>query len=170
MGIIQAKNEAKRVWETNIGKYGKTDPESLSKKLGVKVVYEKLDDEVSGVLVVQEAKPIIFINTEHHLNRQRFTIAHELGHYLLHKQEQVHVDNDFTIAYRNTKSSTGENLHEIEANQFAAELLMPEKCVEQYLAENKIALITETTILEMSNFFGVSLQAMTIRLSTLSLI
>lgn len=170
MSVIQAKNEAKKIWGTHIGKYGKTDPENLAKKIGLRVAYEKLDNEVSGVLVLQESKPMIFVNSEQHSNRQRFTIAHELGHYLLHKQEQVHVDNDFTVVYRDSKSSTGEDLHEIEANQFAAELLMPEKCVEQYLAENKIKVITETTIAEMADFFGVSLQAMSIRLSVLGLI
>ncbi|MBI4236969.1 MAG: ImmA/IrrE family metallo-endopeptidase [Deltaproteobacteria bacterium] len=170
MSVIQAKNEAKKIWETHIGEYGKTDPESLAKKLGLKVVYEKLDDEVSGVLVLQESRPVIFVNAEQHSNRQRFTISHELGHYLLHKQEQVHVDNDFTVVYRNTKSSTGEDLHEIEANQFAAELLMPEKCVGQYIVDNKVRVITETTIANMADFFGVSLQAMTIRLSAIGLI
>lgn len=170
MSIAQAKNKAKEIWTNHVGKYGKTEPENLARELGLKIVFEKLDADVSGVLVLRESSPVIFINADQHSNRQRFTIAHEIGHYLLHKQEQVHVDNEFSVVYRNNKSSTGEDQHEIEANQFAAEILMPENCVEKYLSENKITTITETTIAEMAEFFGVSLQAMTIRLSVLGLI
>ena len=70
----------------------------------------------------------------------RFTIAHELAHYILHtKETKLFVDKQ--VLYRDGKSSTGEILQEREANAFAASLIMPGKLiteeVEKLKHENK---------------------------------
>lgn len=167
MGLIQARNAAKTLWEKYVGNLEKTNPEAIAKKIGVNVLYENLEDEISGVLVVKDDTPVIFVNSTHHSNRQRFTIAHELGHHILHKPTGVHVDKGFTLAFRSPKSSTGEDLQEIEANQFAAELLMPREGIEKYLAKYGVKEIRDFVVEELATFFEVSQQAMTIRLNAL---
>jgi Zn-dependent peptidase ImmA (M78 family) len=98
------------------------------------VLGQTLPDEISGVLVPL-ASPLrgkvwtIVYNSHHSRVRQRFTIAHELGHLLLHSFTVPHADHGFKLRFRNAESSEGSVLEEIEANQFAAELLMPRELV-----------------------------------------
>ncbi len=77
---------------------------------------------------------VVAINASDHPKRQRFTIAHEIAHYYLRHQfepeEHVHVDHGHAITPRNSRSSTGEDLKEIEANQFVACLLMPSPLIQ----------------------------------------
>lgn len=69
-------------------------------------------DKTSGVQVTKDSAPFIGYNKNHHPHRQRFTVAHEIGHLLL---GHTHADSV------NDPDGPGET----EANQFAAELLMP---------------------------------------------
>lgn len=140
------------------------DVETLCKELGVKVETELLDDDTSGVIIMKNDRAVIGVNRNHHPNRQRFTIAHELGHFILHKNEQeVFVDRRL---YRDSHSATGEDIFEIEANTFAAEILMPEAIIYQYI-ETEIDLYDEVLIRNLARKFGVSEQAFTIRLMNL---
>ena len=69
--------------------------ERIAKSLDAELRYSPLDDELSGMIYVNEGTPIIGVNALHHPNRQRFTIAHECGHLILHKPQitkEVHVD------------------------------------------------------------------------------
>lgn len=170
MNIRQARHEAKNLWGKFVGDLKRTEIESIARSLGVKVLYEDLDSDVSGILVIKDSQPTIFVNASDHRNRQRFTIAHEIGHFLLHKREGVHVDRDYTVAYRNTKSAMGEEGEEIEANQFAAELLMPAEGIVRFLKKHETEKITDLTVEKLANFFEVSEQAMTIRLTSLGYI
>lgn len=82
----------------------------------------------SGILTEHNGKWAIFINDADSLTRQRFTIAHELGHFLLHKGKQF-VD-EFSAGetfYRDGEDTAEER----EANYFAACLLMPARLVEE---------------------------------------
>jgi Zn-dependent peptidase ImmA (M78 family) len=97
--------------------------------------------------------PTIYVNSSSSATRQRFTIAHELGHFFLHGDRQR--------AFRDTFSSQGLHLHEIEANRFSAELLMPAHWVKAYLRYE--------SPIQLADRFNVSFQAMTIRLNTLGL-
>jgi Zn-dependent peptidase ImmA (M78 family) len=78
---------------------------------------------------------VIGVNPAHHLNRQRFTIAHELGHYFLHEGLEEHVDQNFRVEWRNADTSRAVNWQKIQANRFAAELLMPTSFLEDDLNE-----------------------------------
>ncbi|HEU5236521.1 MAG TPA: ImmA/IrrE family metallo-endopeptidase, partial [Pyrinomonadaceae bacterium] len=98
--------------------------EKIANDLGIAVRRTPTEDDISGFLVRNAGEqPVIGVNTLHHPNRQRFTIAHELGHFELHTNE-VHVDR-VIVQLRSGESSSGENPDEVEANRFAAELLMP---------------------------------------------
>jgi Zn-dependent peptidase ImmA (M78 family) len=96
------------------------------------VLYESMDDDISGMLIPlsppREGKHwAILVNSDHPKARQRFTLAHELGHLVLHGYTTPHADRGYKLRYRNSASTTGSVLEEVEANQFAAELLMPEE-------------------------------------------
>lgn len=144
------------------------DIEWIAKDQGAQIRLEPLEDTVSGVLVIRDGVATIGVNSSHADTRRRFTIAHELGHYLLHKQlSHVFVD---AVYFRDQESSDGTMLHEIEANAFAAELLMPESILRERFGYHPIADLDEDAIKIEAATLRVSMQALTIRLTTLGLI
>jgi len=108
----------------------------------------------------------IGVNLRHAPVRQRFTIAHELGHMLLHTRD-LHYDGKF-VQFRDKVSSSGIDPQETAANLFAAELLMPKKFIDKDL-EDLLALDIEDddAIGALADKFEVSRQAMTVRLVSL---
>lgn len=95
------------------------DVEGFLRREGVQVVRWPLSEPVSGVLL-RSPTPVIAVNAAHHINRQRFTMAHEYYHYLYHKSLDKLMC--MTNLYDTRK-------YEREANRFAACLLMPEYIV-----------------------------------------
>lgn len=144
--------------------------EQIASMLGIRVQFEPAEDELSGFLLrdLNRQKAVIGVNDRHSDNRKRFTIAHELGHYLLHEQEKLHVDRQFRINWRDGTSKKGESEEEKEANLFAAELLMPVHFIQQDLSEAEaFDLESDATINELAEAYKVSSQAMTFRLAYL---
>lgn len=138
--------------------------------IGIRVQYEPAEDELSGFLLrdLSRQQAIIGVNDNHPDNRQRFTIAHELGHFLLHEQEKLHIDRRFQINRRDESSSQGKSEEEKEANLFAAELLMPVHFLQQDLATvGALDLESDDTIANLAKKYKVSVQAMTFRLAYL---
>lgn len=101
----------------------------IAKALGAKLRYSPFDGELAGMLIRDDDKTVIGVNSLHHPNRQRFTIAHECGHLMLHKGKDVHIDRSFRVNRRDQVSSQAIDPEEIEANRFAAELLMPHEII-----------------------------------------
>ena len=103
------------------------DVDSIATLMDLVVLEADFQDNISGMIKREEVrgqcKPVIFVNQNHHLNRQRFTIAHELGHYVKRKAEGR--DLGQYVDHRDIDSSLGANDDERWANAFAAELLMP---------------------------------------------
>jgi Zn-dependent peptidase ImmA (M78 family) len=110
------------------------DVEKIAIGLGINVAKVKFSkDEISGAIKMKgkSGSPVIAVNEDHCKERQRFTIAHEIGHFVLHSIESLHVDSTQEPVYfrdANAVSSTT-NIKEVQANQFAAELLMPRDMV-----------------------------------------
>ena len=145
------------------------DVEAIADEQGVTVVQQDLEDSVSGMLVIKDGRGIIGVNQNHHPNRRRFTMGHELGHYLLHgKKAKVFVDAS-PVVFRDQASSDGMQSQEIAANSFAAELLMPEDAVRKYVEDKLVDVYDDATIRRLAARFGVSVQAITIRLIRLGL-
>ena len=145
----------------------------LAKKLGITVLEKDLEDSLSGFLVVKNGVSTVVINKHHHSNRQRFTLAHEIGHWMLHadiEKEALFLEKK-QIYNRNILSGAGSDLQEIEANRFAASLLMPETLVKESLNKEKEFIFDfngdSSTIEFLANQFGVSQIAFTHRLSSL---
>lgn len=148
-----------------------TDLDVITEKLRVTVVFDDdVSDDVSGFLLLDEGQVIIGVNENHSEARQRFTIAHEIGHLLLHKPTEgvPHVDKSFHIKFRNSKSSTGQYLEEMEANLFAAELLMPPTALEKAIGKfATFDMDNDLQIHTVADAFKVSQQALIIRLANL---
>lgn len=139
----------------------------LAKEVGATIRYEPYageNDDLSGVLFREAEKAIIGVNASHSRVRQRFTVAHEIGHMCLHLNEDIFVDGTASTLRRDKKASQASDLKEMEANHFAASLLMPRKFVES-IAKRKI--VPSWRIPELAKTFGVSMEAMTFRLSNL---
>ena len=139
----------------------------IAKALGIQLRFSPLDDELSGMIYIRKDGPIIGINSLHHPNRQRFTLAHECGHFLLHKAkitEAVHVDKSFPMLMRST---TGIDEMEIEANFFAAELLIPDAFIRELVKNDPIDIDAEAAIDALAKRFKVSQAAMRLRLGNL---
>lgn len=93
---------------------------------------DDLGDGVSGVFVSRGEGGMIGFNRGHARVRQRFTIAHELGHAVMHRDRMpLFIDKGYGVAFRDARSSTGQVQMEREANAFAAALLMPASMVRE---------------------------------------
>lgn len=165
---MNQKDNAKHEARALIKKFGIKSPpvnvERIARQLGVKVEFAPFDDELSGMAFIKDGVPAIGINSLHHPNRQRFTLAHELAHIVLHPDElkkAVHVDKG--SLRRDRVSATGTDLLEITANAFAAELLMPEELLSAVLDE-KLDLEDPQVLEKLANKFRVSVTALQHRL------
>lgn len=138
--------------------------EKIATKHGIKIETAYLDDELSGMSFVKNDVSVIVVNGNHHPNRRRFTVAHELGHHLLHRpylENNVHVDK---VIYRNEVASQGTDRKEIQANAFAAELLMPASDLARYHA---VDFNDEDFLADLAKRLKVSVSALTYRLVNL---
>ncbi len=146
----------------------------IVRDLGIKLQAYNLGDEVSGALVIENGKARIGYNPSESQVRQRFTIAHELGHYLLHgmdKKDDLFVDN-VKVMFRRQNATRAQIRQEREANVFAATVLMPGHLIQKeldLLYKEKPFLTDDNVVKEMAATFDVSSIAMAIRLSNLNL-
>lgn len=155
------------------------DLQRICDHLSVKVHYEELEDKVSGVLMIKGGDRHALINDKHHPNRQRFSLAHELGHLVLHdcREDRLFIDTTMRMyqrvgassdeAYTNSDSLTTP-AEEREANLFASALLMPEDLI--HVEAEHLSLEEETDVALLARTFSVSDQAMSIRLQKLQML
>jgi Zn-dependent peptidase ImmA (M78 family) len=146
--------------------------ESIARELGAKLSYEPFDGNVSGMLYRNGEQVVIGVNTLHPEVRQRFTVAHELGHWRLHPGKRVFLDHLVRLDFRNDLSAEATDRQEIEANGFAAALLMPRAMVVREVARhgtNGSSLGVDQLMDELAATFHVSRQAMEYRLVNLGI-
>lgn len=141
--------------------------EKIAEALGLRIQLEPFEGDISGCTVRQGEKAVVGVNSLHHPNRQRFTIAHEIGHFLLHKGEEIIVDRGFRINFRDDESGKAENPEEIEANIFAAELLMPRTFLRNDLKDKSVDIEDDALMYELAAKYRVSAQALSYRLLNL---
>ena len=142
--------------------------ERIARSLGIRVEYAPLDDELSGLAHIRDNVPIIGINALHAPSRQRFTLAHELAHIRLHRydlERAVHIDRG--SLRRDALAAVGVDPIEIEANAFAAELLMPTHLLISALEHHPVDLEDNNAVGVLAKRFRVSDAAMRYRLNSL---
>lgn len=144
--------------------------DDLARKLGARLSFEAFSSNVSGLLYRDGLNVTMAINSSHATTRQRFTIAHEIGHLLLH-EGPMFIDKTMRIDRRDENAALGTAPEEIEANRFAAALLMPEHMVLEMVTQlgrgNPTA---DEIIAALAHRFSVSSQAMEYRLVNIGLL
>jgi Zn-dependent peptidase ImmA (M78 family) len=139
----------------------------IAQELGVIIKVASLNTGVSGQIKLEGGQYVIRVNRHEARERQRFTIAHELAHFFLHKQI---IDSSPDGIRDNVLYRSGEPEHiEFEANRLAADIVMPVKLVQDALQKDYDSIVVEATIEGLAAKFQVSKAAMEIRLSTIAL-
>lgn len=146
------------------------DPTRIAQHLGVRVVVKDFSEELSGVLIRKGNASTIAVSASDGPLRRRFTVAHECGHLALGHQGEIFIDKQ-VINRRDGNSSLAIDDQEIEANQFAASLLMPRDEIVAHLDRLHQSYRLRAVLIElMAGTFRVSKPAMEYRLVNLGLI
>jgi Zn-dependent peptidase ImmA (M78 family) len=143
--------------------------EDLAKTLGAEITYESFDGEVSGMLYRDDDRSVIGVNSTHAPTRQRFTVAHEVGHLVMHKGKAVFIDRFVRVNWRDGTSDR----EEVAANAFAAELLMPRRFMHeeiQRVVSKQQGVTPQVLVAELARRFQVSPEAMSYRLTNLDIL
>ena len=148
------------------------DINSIIEILGIPI--EKKPDfrkaKVTGSISMKDGNPKIWINPmlNQSKERERFTLAHELGHFMLHIAPTFKDDciEDDTIELNRDGNW---DVKEMEANKFAAEFLMPKEKVETEFDIIDSSLSKEMKIEKLAEIFQVSRQAIQFRLQSIGL-
>ncbi len=151
----EAARDAQRIADSMTLSKAPLDVEGLAASIGIKVVRQILPEHVSGFLKKSADTWMIGVNANHHPRRQRFTIAHELGHYFLHRHKgEFHDETLF-------RSNAASNPDEWDANRFAAMILMSAEAILPLIAAN-------TPIGVIAERFGVSELAANFRVQNIT--
>lgn len=133
------------------------DPFEIAAKLGIHVEFAPLENGISGMILVEEGKtPQILIEVTDSPSRQRFTCAHEIGHFV-ERTDRIDAPREFAFVDRRGAEY---DAHEYYADEFAGNLLMPEAEVQRLVDDQQHPLV-------MARHFGVSNPAMNVRLRIL---
>ena len=145
--------------------------EDIAKSLGLRVLPYPLGDDVSGLLSIENGNGTIGYNQAEPKVRRRFTIAHELGHFVLHKDKShLFVDKQFIYRSQQSNNTPVNQVMEQEANFFASAILMPSEPLRGHIEKMHIDLGSEESIKELAKMFEVSTTAMSVRISQLGLL
>lgn len=169
--MARADSLARELLQQHGQQHAPIDVEAIAHAQGLQVVRRFLETNTSGLLIRNGDAAVLGVNSSNHPRRQRFTIAHELGHYLLHQGRPLLVDSTVRINKRDDLSSTATNREEIEANAFAANILMPPDLIFAAVAASPGALLRnpEQLAVHLARQFEVSEQAMSFRLHNLAI-
>ncbi|NVK21691.1 MAG: ImmA/IrrE family metallo-endopeptidase [Kangiellaceae bacterium] len=153
MDMAKAKQKANDLLE----QFGISDPYInpvlIARELGVQVKFATFSQEFSNVSGFYDVDTdTIFVNEEEYPLRQTFTVAHELGHRILHKDWAA--SNQYRVLLRNDDEP--KDSYEKEADEFAGNLLVPRFLLDKYKQLSKQ---------DLSKLFAVSVPVINIRLN-----
>jgi Zn-dependent peptidase ImmA (M78 family) len=158
MTITEIRQKAKEVISLNYLQQPPIDIYSLAKNYGLHIFKEAFPSaylNVSGFITITNGVPQLFVNSNDSVKRRNFTVAHELGHWLLHKDKIIE-DPNLAILFRIPLGTLNTDPLEKEANAFAAELLVPKSMLDSF-RNNK-------TPRQLSELFNVSEEVIGYRL------
>jgi Zn-dependent peptidase ImmA (M78 family) len=139
--------------------------EEIASRSGIKISRGP-SNEFSGILIRKKDFALIGVNSKDSSTRQRFTIAHELAHFYLHRRKDTFVDY---VKYRDNKESVKHSPEERQANMFAAALIMPRKALEKDFKTISRRDFTDDELDDLASKYQVSSDAMRFRLINLRL-
>ena len=172
MPLAEMKKITKKTAQQLVAEYG--TPIDLMKILhdeNISLKREVMEESISGMLVINKDDATVVVNSSHHHTRQRFTIAHECGHYFLHADSaNAFIDQSEKVFLRDAVSACGTQTQEIQANRFAAELLMPKDYLLKKFDTKNIDLYDDYQLRLLASELKVSVQALVVRLTALGLI
>ena len=153
----------------------RVDLESIAAHLQVDLHYRSLEPGTSGILICTAETRSLVVNQNHSHTRQRFSLAHSLGHACLHHtpgQEQVFMDQIIRRP-RDDRASKGSYFEEVEANTFAAALLVPLATLHVEFHDSPVMNpfdLDESYLRSLSKRLGVSQQVLSFRLLSVGLL
>jgi Zn-dependent peptidase ImmA (M78 family) len=168
MRTTRAEREAEKLLNEFAVRHPPVDVLKLARRLGTEVRATPLKGDLSALIYRRGSRPLIIVNSRDYENRQRFSLAHEVGHLVLHRDDNVFVDQ---VLRRDKKSSLGVDRKEVEANQFAAALLMPRTWIQKEV-QKRVARRSpgDELVKELATVFTVSPEAMRHRLVNLGIV
>lgn len=130
---------------------------------GAHVVVLELPDDVAGAFINRPGMPLLVVSGSDSIPRQRFTLAHEFGHFRM--------GHDGVVDRQVSLSGYDHNPCEVEANSFAAEFLVPKRALLEWAhRRGRRAPITLEDVVRLAWEYGVSAQMLRYRLNTCSLL
>lgn len=132
--------------------------DQVIRDIGLPLFHEPLEDNISGYIERSDGSYRIVVNSNHAQTRQRFTAAHELGHYIYHRNllgDGVGDNRAYRTEGTHRPNANIRPIHERQANSFAANVLMP---------RHRLTDVEHETTAALAARFGVSQAAMRIRL------
>lgn len=133
-GLQKAIDESKKILAT----FGVDSPpvplRDIVSSFGLNIIYADFSkmprgNEIAGFIDFDKKK--IYVNKDDSPNRRRFTIAHELGHYIMHKA-YIKNESKYKVLLRKPLEDKNYTPEEKEANCFAAYLLVPDELLNKY--------------------------------------
>jgi len=143
------------------------DVNALVQNYGLSILRQAEDRCLIGTLVLDGARPTIMLNSWFDGCQQRFSLAHLFGHFVLHRSSAP-LFLDF-IRFNEERTPEARRLQEQEANEFAAELLMPEEVLRERFADKPLNVHSGNIVQALAAEFGVSELVFALRLSQLGL-
>lgn len=139
------KNNPRLIAESILNDFGIDEPNSISIEdivyaLDIPLQFRKLNG-CDGRIIHDGNRSIIVINDQiQYQSRRDFTIAHELGHYLMHRDSLIqHTDTMITMSWFDNTLKNKILIQEYEANTFAAEILLPTSIFKQEIEKKKFS-------------------------------
>ena len=152
---IDAENVRREYWDGIFP----VDPIVIAQRMGVDTYMADNLGDTSGVIMRPPGEEAaIYINQFESKARQRFTCAHEIGHYVERARNR-----DDAYTFRDRRAGRADTPHEWYADFFAANLLMPQAVFEELVE------VYGATCDELVDYFGVSISTVNERARSLGL-
>lgn len=147
---------------TEFRKDGSIDVIGFSNSLGINVFSENNLDKSAEIRYDKNKGTFsIYVKSGEPLTRQRFSIAHELSHFVLHKEI---IESNFVVQRSEPKKF---DQKEKEADELATELLMPKDKIKEFINNNSKEKISKSFVEKLASYFKVSRYVAVIRLREL---
>ena len=147
------------IYDYNLNIEEAIDIEDLISKMNIRLVSTELEEGILGASKVEGLKRLIVISSKvYNEEQKRFTLAHELGHILIHRGTHYFSKEDLSTICTSKQK-------EDEADRFAVELLLPSKIIRNIIKENDVNF---ELIKQISKKYRTSLTSTAIRVAELT--